>query len=189
MNAGFDVDDFLARCQAAIGETEPRLAIRDELDRALTAPGAIGDALRPTEGGITFLHRATDLTVAHVVWAPGMALDPHDHQMWAAIGIYEGAEDNEFFRRSGPGEPTIVESGGKHLAVRDVALLGDDTIHAVRNPHHGLTGAIHIYGGDFVEQPRHQWGPGERTERPHDIEHTFRQFAEANAAWRAATAC
>lgn len=183
----FDVDAFLADCQAAVGETEPRLAIRDVLDRALTAPTAIGDALCPTEGGITFLHRAADLTVAHVVWAPGMRLDPHDHNMWAAIGIYAGAEDNEFFRRSAPGAAIIVESGGKHLAVGDVALLGDDTIHAVSNPYAGLTGAIHIYGGDFVEQPRSQWGPGERVERPHDIDHTFRQFAEANEAWRAST--
>lgn len=184
----FDVDSFIASCQEAVAEREPRLAIRDVLDRALADPTAVGDALRPTEGGITFLHRAADLTVAHVVWAPGMALDPHDHNMWAAIGIYAGAEDNSFFRRTGPGEKTIVESGGKHLAVDDVALLGDDTIHAVANPYRGLTGALHIYGGDFVEQPRSQWGPGERTERPHDIEHTYRQFAEANEAWRASAA-
>ena len=181
----FDVDQFLASCQEAIAETEPRLAIRDVLDRALATASAVGDALRPTEGGITFLHRSADLTVAHVVWAPGMELDPHNHNMWAAIGIYAGAEDNRFFRRTGPGEPTIVERGGKHLAVGDVAVLGDDTIHSVSNPHSGLTGAIHIYGGDFVDQPRSQWGPGERTERPHDLQHTFRQFAEANEAWRA----
>ena len=185
----FDVETFLEQCQAAVAETEPRLAIRDVLDRALASPTTIGDALRPTEGGITFLHRDAALTVAHVVWAPGMALEPHNHNMWAAIGIYAGAEDNQFFRRTGPSEPTIVESGGKHLAVGDVALLGDDTIHSVSNPYAGLTGAIHIYGGDFIEQPRSQWGPGARTERPHDIEHTFRQFADANAAWRATAAC
>lgn len=181
----FDVDSFIASCQEAVAEAEPRLAIRDVLDRSLATPTAVGDALRPAEGGITFLHRAADLTVAHVVWAPGMTLLPHDHNMWAAIGIYAGSEDNHFFRRAAPGAPTIVDSGGKRLAVGDVALLGDDTIHAVSNPHPGLTGAIHIYGGDFIEQPRSQWGPGERIERPHDIEHTFRQFAAANEAWRA----
>ena len=181
----FDVDDFINRCQSAIEETEPRLAIRDVLDHALSAPGAVADALRPTEGGITFLHRDHALTVLHVVWAPGMRLRPHNHNMWAAIGIYTGAEDNEFFRRTGPGAPTLVESGAKRLEVTDVALLGDDTIHAVSNPSAGLTGAIHVYGGDFVERPRSQWGPGERTERPYAMADTHQQVADANAAWRA----
>ena len=45
------------------------------------------------------------LTVLNVVWAPGMVLPPHDHRMWAAIGIYAGQEDNEFFRRDGEASP------------------------------------------------------------------------------------
>lgn len=64
-------------------------------------------------------------------------------------------------------------------------MLGDDTIHGVTNPREGLTGAIHVYGGDFVNQPRSQWGPGPLDERPYDIEDVRRQFATANAAWRA----
>lgn len=180
----FEVDELIARCQEAIGETEPRRAIREVLDRALTDPGAVADALAPTEGGLALLHQAPDLTVLHVVWAPGMVLYPHDHQMWAAIGIYAGQEDNAFFRRSGPGERTLVESGGKELRTGDTVVLGDDTIHSVANPTRQLTGAIHVYGGDFVNQPRSQWGPGPREERPYDFEEARAQFAEANAAWR-----
>ena len=33
----------------------------------------------------------------------GHALYPHDHRMWAAIGIYAGQEDNAFYRRTGAG--------------------------------------------------------------------------------------
>ena len=29
-----------------------------------------------------------------------MALNPHDHRMWAVIGMYGGQEDNAFYRRS-----------------------------------------------------------------------------------------
>ena len=65
-------------------------------------------------------------------------------------------------------------------------LLGDDTIHSVRNPSEGLTGAIHIYGGDFVNQPRSQWGPDQPAEeRPYDIEEARARFADANQAWHA----
>jgi predicted metal-dependent enzyme (double-stranded beta helix superfamily) len=181
----FDVDDFVVRCQDARAETEPRRAIREVLERALATPTEVADALAPTEAGFTLLHHAPDLTVLHVVWAPRMDIYPHDHRMWAAIGIYAGAEDNAFYRRSGPGERTLVESGGKRLAIGDTVVLGDDTIHGVTNPSDGLTGAIHVYGGDFVSQPRSQWGPGPVEERPYDIEDARRQFASATEAWTA----
>jgi predicted metal-dependent enzyme (double-stranded beta helix superfamily) len=172
-------------CRRALGEPEPRLATKEVLVRALSEPAAVADAFRPTEGGLTLVHNTDDLTVLHVVWAPGMQLFPHDHRMWAVIGIYAGQEDNEFFRRD-PDEPGhLVESGGRSLVERDVLVLGDDTIHAVSNPRDGLTGAIHVYGGDFVRRPRSQWGPGPREERPYSIDSAREQFAEANAAWRA----
>ena len=184
----FDVDDFLARCCDARNETEPRRAVREVLDRALDDPGAVADALAPTEAGLSLLHHADDLTVLHVVWAPGMSIRPHDHRMWAAIGIYTGREDNAFYRRSGPGERSLIESGGKRLDVGDTVVLGDDTIHGVTNPDTGLTGAFHVYGGDFVHQARSQWDPGLRDERPYDLEESMRQFATANETWRASRA-
>ena len=180
----FDLDAFLGDCQRANGETEPRRAIREVLDRALTDPSAIAAVLAPSEGGITLLHHDEDLTVLHAVWAPGMRLYPHNHQMWAAIGIYAGQEDNEFFRRRAPGDRRLTGSGGKQLTVGDTVLLGDDTIHAVTNPLRSLTAAIHIYGGDFVNQPRSQWGPGPEDERPYDYDLTRQQFVDANEAWR-----
>ena len=178
----FDLDDFLEQCEQARQETEPRRAIREVLDRALAEPNAVAEALAPTEGGLTLLHHTDELTVLHVVWAPKMRLYPHDHRMWAANGIYAGQEDNAFYRRD---ERTLVDSGGKRLDTGDTVLLGDDTIHAVTNPREGLTGAIHIYGGDFVNQPRSQWGPGPVEERPYDYEGTLQHFAVANEAWHA----
>jgi predicted metal-dependent enzyme (double-stranded beta helix superfamily) len=179
----FDVDGFVEECRAARAEAEPRRAVREVLGRALADPAAVADALRPVEGGLQLLHHGPDVTVLHVVWAPGMQMFPHDHRMWAAIGIYAGKEDNSFYRRSGPGRRTLVESGGKSLAPGDVLVLGDDAIHAVANPLSTLTGAFHVYGGDFVHQPRSQWGPGPLEERPYDMDDVSRQFAEANRAW------
>jgi predicted metal-dependent enzyme (double-stranded beta helix superfamily) len=179
----FDVDELVADCQAALTEDRPPLAIRDVLRRAIERPSAVGDVLRPATGGITLLHRADDLTVLHAVWAPGMRLFPHDHRMWAAIGIYAGQEDNAFYRRDGDGGG-LVEAGGKECAEGDVLVLGDDVIHSVANPLQRLTAAIHIYGGDFVDQPRSLWGPGPE-ERPYDMAVVEQEFAKANEAWEA----
>jgi len=181
----FDVDDLVESCRKALGETEPRRAVREVLDRVLASPNEVAEALDPQEGALGFLHQAPDLTVLHVVWAPGMVLHPHDHRMWAVIGIYAGAEDNAFFRRPSPDSRTLVGSGGKHLDVSDTIVLGDDVIHQVSNPMRKLTGAIHVYGGDFINQPRSQWGDPPYEERPWEMDEARQQFADANAAWRA----
>jgi predicted metal-dependent enzyme (double-stranded beta helix superfamily) len=183
----FDLDTFIADCRAACAEAQPRLAVKEVLARAVADPQAVCEALDPSEAGFSLLHAEPALTVLHVVWAPRMSIFPHDHQMWAAIGIYAGQEDNTFYRRVGPTPTTLTESGGKELTVGDVVVLGDDTVHGVVNPKDRLTGAVHVYGGDFVHQPRSQWGPGEMVERPYDIEEARRQFTEANARWPHAT--
>jgi predicted metal-dependent enzyme (double-stranded beta helix superfamily) len=178
----FDVDNLVADAKAALTETEPRRAVRELLARTISTADAVGDALQPRRGGLDLLYVSDELTVLHVVWAPGMRLFPHDHQMWANIGIYAGQEDNTFYRRTDDDPRIVSESGGKELRVGDVLTLGTDAIHAVTNPLDRLTAAIHIYGGDFVNNPRSQWGPGPLEERPYDMETVNRQFAEANEA-------
>src|SRR3954468_3002208 len=177
-----DIDGLVADAKAAISETEPRRAVRELVERAMRTPTEVGDALQPTRGGLDLLYQSDDLTVLHVVWAPRMRLFPHDHQMWAVIGIYAGQEDNTFYRRTGDDRSTIDQTSGKDLHVGDVPSLGPDAIHAVSNPLDRVTAAIHVYGGDFVNHPRSQWGPGPLEERPFDLDQVRTEFAEANTA-------
>jgi predicted metal-dependent enzyme (double-stranded beta helix superfamily) len=181
----FDVEDFLRGCRAALDEEAPHRALREVVESAVSAGDHVAEALRPQSAGFTLLHHAADLTVLHVVWAPRMTIYPHDHRMWAVIGIYAGQEDNRFFRRTAPTSGVITESGGKRLGEGEVAVLGVNTIHSVTNPRDRLTGALHVYLGDFVNEPRSQWGPGPRAERPYDVAAARQQFVEANARWRA----
>ena len=125
------VDDIVARCQRALAEHTPVLAVRDVLHELVADPARLEEALGPVEvGGITTLHNAADLTVLQVAWTPGMALYPHEHRMWAAIGMYGGQEDNAFFRRAPSG---LESTGGRELPSGDVLVLGDDVIHSVAN--------------------------------------------------------
>jgi predicted metal-dependent enzyme (double-stranded beta helix superfamily) len=175
------VDDIVDRCRAALAETTPVLAVRDVLDELVAAPAALADALGPVErGGITPLHRAADLTVLHVAWTPGMALNPHDHRMWAVIALYGGQEDNAFYRRGGPG---LESSGGREVRTGEVLALGDDVIHSVANTRREFAVALHVYGGDFFTAERSEWDAGTFEERPRDLERTRRLFEEANDRW------
>ncbi len=172
-----DLDAFLADVAKAGAEHEPLGAVKEVLAAAVADGSGVVDALPPARAGITRLHVSPGLTVLSVVWAPGMTLYPHDHRMWAAIGIYSGGEDNAFFRRDGA---RLAASGGKQLRPGDVCLLGDDTIHSVHNPTAQFAGAIHVYGGDFFTTPRSEWDPESLRERPYDVAHALAQFEEAN---------
>jgi predicted metal-dependent enzyme (double-stranded beta helix superfamily) len=159
-----DRDELVARCIAASEETEPRLAVKEVLESAVRElPNAVE---KPASGWLDIWHLSPTLTVLNAVWPPAMTLYPHDHRMWAAIGIYGGQEDNTFYRRS---EGRLVATGGKDLREQDVVLLGDDTIHAVHNPLRRNTGAVHVYGGDFVNTARSQWDPESLLEEPYDL--------------------
>jgi predicted metal-dependent enzyme (double-stranded beta helix superfamily) len=80
-----------------------------------------------------------------------MTIMPHNHSMWAVIGIYKGREDNIFWRRLPDGSGKVEAAGAGALCVGDATPLGHDIIHSVTNPIPRLTGAIHVYGGDFFD--------------------------------------
>jgi predicted metal-dependent enzyme (double-stranded beta helix superfamily) len=178
-----EIEDIIARCQGALAEHTPALAVRDVLAELIADPSTLEAAVGPIEqGGITPIHNAEDLTILRVAWTPGMAINPHEHRMWAAIGMYGGQEDNAFYRRTPGG---LEASGGKELPAGDVLLLGDDVIHSVANTRTEFAAALHVYGGDFFTGDRSEWDPDTYEERPRDLEGTFRLFEEANARWRA----
>ena len=175
------VEDIVARCQAALAEHTPALAVRDVLDELVADPARLEQALGPVEiGGITTLHNAADLTVLHVAWTPGMSLYPHEHRMWAAIGMYGGQEDNAFFRRAPKG---LEATGGRELPAGDVLVMGDQAIHSVANSRREFAVALHVYGGDFFSVERSDWDFETFEERPRDFERIRRLFDEANARW------
>ena len=101
--------------------------------------------------------------------------------MRAVIGIYTGREDN-IFRRRVPGHPDKVEAAGaRALCEKDAQPLGRDIIHSVTNPIPRLTGAIHVYGGDFFGVERSEWDAETLLENPCEGEKMARRFEEANA--------
>jgi predicted metal-dependent enzyme (double-stranded beta helix superfamily) len=111
-----------------------------------------------------------------------MTIMPHDHRMWAVIGVYTGREDNIFWRRvPGSGGGKLEAVGAKALSQRDAEPLGHNIIHSVTNPIRRLTGAIHVYGGDFFQAERSEWDPETLLEGRYSSEKTMRLFEEANA--------
>jgi predicted metal-dependent enzyme (double-stranded beta helix superfamily) len=179
----FDRDRFLADCEAAVAATDSHLAVKQLVERAVSDPAGMVRALgEPTRGGVQRLHVSDTLTVLNLVWAPEMMVVPHNHNMWAVIGIYGGRENNLFWRRI-PDDPhgRVEAAGAKSLGAGEVAPLGRDVIHTVVNPLRQCTAAIHVYGGGFFTEPRQEWDPETLVEGPMDLARTIRSFEEANA--------
>jgi predicted metal-dependent enzyme (double-stranded beta helix superfamily) len=180
----FDLEQFIADCRAAVREDEGQRAVREVVARAVADPAAVIACLgEPQRAMVDGLYRADDLTILNIAWGPYMTIMPHNHRMWAVIGMYTGREDNIFWRRleDGDGGTRIEAAGAKSLGARDAAPLGRDIIHSVTNPIPRLTGAIHVYGGDFFAMARSEWDPETLAERRYDAEKAMRLFAESNA--------
>jgi predicted metal-dependent enzyme (double-stranded beta helix superfamily) len=178
----FDLEQFIADCRSAIAADPSHVATQEVVARAVADPAAVLTAVGESRRAvIETIHRSPELTILNVIWGAKMTIRPHDHRMWAVIGVYTGREDNIFWRRL-PDEASgrIEAAGARALSVTDAVPLGRDLIHSVTNPIPRLTGAIHVYGGDFFAIDRSEWNPESLREQRYDVAETMRLFEEAN---------
>ena len=176
-----DADRFVADCRdaAALSGSSGVLEI---VAKTVATPTEVLRMLgRPQRAAVQVLHRSAEITVFNLVWGPRMCQLPHNHGMWAVIGIYTGREDNIFWRRpAGVSGGRIEAAGARALSEREAVPLGPEIIHSVINPIKRLTGAIHVYGGDFFAVRRSEWDPEHLVEGPYDVEKTLALFEESN---------
>ena len=105
--------------------------------------------------------------------------DPH-----YALALRRAEYLPPFWRRIADAPGGCIEAAGaKSLGPKNAEPLGRDIIHTVTNPLPRLTGAIHVYGGDFFATPRSEWDPENLCEASFDIQSTMRLFEQANAAY------
>jgi predicted metal-dependent enzyme (double-stranded beta helix superfamily) len=180
------VEELRAVGARAANPADSQAAVAEFLRSAVhDASGRLNFLRLPTSAGIHALHSSPELTILNVVWSPRMVLFPHNHNMWATIAVYGGREDNILWKRQGE---TIAAERASSLSERDVLTLPVDVIHSVVNPIAQLTGAIHVYGGDFFATRRSEWDAQTLRERPWSLEAAVRAFKEANACFEASRA-
>jgi len=173
-----DLERFIEDCVSANKESDAQSAVAEVLARAVSEPGAVIEALgEPTRADVEVLFRSETLSIFNAVWTPRMNFMPHEHLMWANIGIYTGREDNILWRRESEG---IKAFGAEALFQKDVCELRPDAVHSVTNPLRRFTGGIHIYGGDLFSAHRSQWDPETLEEAKSDGASSKKYFEEEN---------
>lgn len=173
-----DMQKFIEDCIEANKDSNSQEAVKDVLKKAVSNPTAMLKAIgRPTEAGLKVFLRSKDLTIFAASWTPQMNLMPHNHKMWANIGIYTGREDNILWERQKKG---LEANDVRCLFAGDVASLNTNAIHSVTNPLQRFTGGLHIYGGDFFATERSQWDPETLVEEPSNGDVIRAIFKKAN---------
>src|SRR2546425_9908757 len=128
----FSFEQFKAECTAAVTERAALQAVREVVARAVGDPKEVLKALgERVRSEVQTLHRSADLTILNVIWGPRMTVMPHNHEMWAVIGIYTGREDNILWRRLPGGASNPIETAGaKALSGREGPPRGPSRIHS-----------------------------------------------------------
>ncbi len=165
----FHLDQFVEDCKGKSASAVKELledALRD-LDSVKQALAGVDKEIGQGSIGDMALYKSPQLTVLKAAVPAGFKSPPHDHRMWAVIGVYEGQENNIFYRRSGD---SLEPAGGKELKTSDVVVLGEDAVHAIANPLDQTSYAIHVYGGNLPDVQRSMWNPFSLKEEPCEYE-------------------
>ena len=175
----FDLDRFIEECRAAMREDPSHKAVREIVGRAVSDPAAVlGGLGEPKRAEIGKLYHAPDLTILNVVWGPHMTIRPHNHMMWAVIGIYTGRGTTS----SGVASPThdgrIEAASAKSLGAKTAEPLWS------RHHSHGHQSAAAADRRDPCLWRRFLRDPAQRIESREPVRSQFRPALD-NAALRA----
>src|SRR4051812_36335554 len=97
----FDPHRFIDECRIAAARADGIQGVHELVAAAVSEPEKLIETLGEPRVGVRPIHRSAALTIIDFAWAPWMVFKPHNHNMWAVIGIVTGREDNIFWRRIG----------------------------------------------------------------------------------------
>ena len=83
---------------------------------------------------------------------PGAVVPPHDHQMSATIGVYQGTEQNDLYDRDDQDLPVLKSSTA--IPAGQVVQIAEKAIHGVTCTSAIPSEALHVYLGTLTTVER-----------------------------------
>lgn len=157
----FDLDDLVNRLRDAAKGEAPRPTIKAILQQAVEDPQQMRDGMPEFEDNDTILFEDESVSIWHCRFMPGYSVPAHDHQMSATIGVYIGAERNDFFENDPQGG--IRKSSEVELSAGNVLEIGPSAIHAVGCASDEPCCGIHVYLGELTTVDRSLFDTAENT--------------------------
>lgn len=185
---GKAMDAFVEECRALRALPDWPQRISGAMQRLLSVEGLAGelmDELDPVRNSKLYI-QSPELTIYSVYSDGGLRSPPHDHATTAVVALVEGVEQYKNYRLE---DGRCVEVGTVRVRAPAVAVMGEDTIHAIWNePGEGGL-SLHAYGNShFDAAERRLWDPVDGAELPFDHRQQFKWTQELSAAARSTTA-
>jgi len=128
----------------------------------------------PNEGpDEVLLHEDDRCTIYIVRTPPGVLYAPHDHGMVAIVGVFEGAEANDFFTRARSESLTLPRDSTEVIREGCVTVLDADVVHAISCEGSVRSQALHVYLGNLGAQDRSLFHPTTGAALPFTMENYF----------------
>ena len=151
-DSNFDLDALVSRLKSAVKAESPSASIKEILQEEMDDPVRVVKGMPHFDEDDVVLFEDDSISIWFCRFRPGTTVPPHDHQMVATIGVYSGAERNDFFENDPNG--TIRKSSEVILSAGDVLQIGPSAIHAVGCASSDPCCGIHVYLGRLTEVDR-----------------------------------
>ena len=154
--APFRLNDFLQAARDAAVSDGPSKATLALMKKTFAEPGNIAAGIGDFDKDEEILFEDNTVSIQYVRFQPGLLVPPHDHQIPAFIGVYEGVEENRLYRLDDSG---LTHVKTKNTGPGDVLSIGPNGFHAVQALNNQPSQAIHVYLGKLttVERSLFDW--------------------------------
>jgi len=165
----FELQAFIGEIRAIVSAQtnestdSARESVLAVMRTAFEHPARVAAALPDYDEDDVILFEDDTVSIWFCRFKPGVHVPPHDHQMSAFIGVYDGAELNSFYERGEMGLNKIRETW---VRPGDVLTIAADDIHSVTTTGTDPSCALHVYLGELtkVERSLFDWDSGESVE-------------------------
>ena len=157
------LDDVIKLLCRAADAPDRQAALSHEMRRLLSDYARLDqliEAARPPldENGEALIHEQDGLTIYICHFSPHLTIPPHEHQMPALIGLYEGREAHQLWQETAAG---LTQTQEQILAAGDLLQLPGNAIHSVRCLDQRLCKGLHLYLGALSRADRRFFDAGQ----------------------------
>ena len=147
----FTMRNFIAEARAAARSDDPVKAVWLVMEAAFSDLEKLRDGLpkMPEDSDDVIHFEDASMTIYQSRFRAAIEMPPHDHQISAVIGVYDGAERNDFYSldKVDAGEAFLKRSGSVSLKAGQITGMGPNAIHTVTVTEGSSSEGIHIYLG------------------------------------------
>ena len=145
-------DQLITDLRDAAGTADAEAAVKAVLADFVSDPAAAKAALADDTEDDVILFEDERISIWFCRFQPGATVPPHNHCMSATIGVFQGVERNDLYRRDDAAMPELAES--TPIAAGEVVQIAADAVHGVTCISDVPSEAIHVYLGALTRTDR-----------------------------------